>query len=165
MPKPRRSDCPINAAVELIGDAWSLIVLRDIMFGGRRRFRELLAGSEERIASNVLADRLKSLTEAGLLTRTADPTHKQKIRYGLTEEAIALVPVFATLGAWGARRLQASAPRAVHARMLAGGGPVFWAAFMDELRVTHLGAAPPSGDTPSDRLRAAYAAATPPTQG
>jgi Predicted transcriptional regulators len=64
-----RSGCPINAAVEAFGDSWSLLVLRDVMFGNRRYFRELLAGSEERIASNILADRLKRLVSAGLLTR------------------------------------------------------------------------------------------------
>ena len=64
-----RSECPINAAVEAFGDRWSLIVLRDIVFGDRRYFRELQAGSIEGIASNILADRLKRLVESGLLTR------------------------------------------------------------------------------------------------
>ncbi len=61
MEQEARSGCPINAAVEAFGDSWSLLVLRDVMFGSRRYFRELLAGSEERIASNILADRLKRL--------------------------------------------------------------------------------------------------------
>ena len=69
MEREARSGCPINAAVEAFGDSWSLLVLRDVMFGNRRYFRELLAGSEERIASNILADRLKRLVSAGLLTR------------------------------------------------------------------------------------------------
>lgn len=64
-----RSGCPLNTAVEAFGDRWSLLVLRDMMFGNRRYFRELLAGSEEGIASNILADRLKRLVDAGLLTR------------------------------------------------------------------------------------------------
>jgi hypothetical protein len=64
-----RSDCPINAAVEVFGDRWSLLVLRDIVFGDRRYFRELQANSIEGIASNILADRLKRLVESGLLTR------------------------------------------------------------------------------------------------
>ena len=61
MREPARSGCPINMAVETFGDRWSLLVLRDVMFGNRRHFRELLAGSEEGIASNILADRLKRL--------------------------------------------------------------------------------------------------------
>ena len=68
-----RSGCPINATIEVFGDRWSLLVLRDIIFGDRRYFRELQAGSEEGIASNILADRLKRLVELGLLTvRTRD---------------------------------------------------------------------------------------------
>jgi DNA-binding HxlR family transcriptional regulator len=64
-----RSGCAINAAVEVIGDRWSLLVLRDIMFGNRRHFRVLQEQSEEGIASNILADRLRRLVEEGLLTR------------------------------------------------------------------------------------------------
>jgi len=64
-----RWGCAINAAVEVIGDRWSLLVLRDIMFGNRRDFRVLQEQSEERIASNILADRLRHLVEDGLLTR------------------------------------------------------------------------------------------------
>lgn len=97
-----RSGCPINLAVEAFGDRWSLLVLRDVMFGDRRYFRELLAGSEERIASNILADRLKRLVGAGLLTR-AEARPGQRAKYSLTETAIDLVPVLAELGAWGVR--------------------------------------------------------------
>jgi DNA-binding HxlR family transcriptional regulator len=73
-----RSGCPINLTVELLGDHWSLIVIRDMMFGNHRHFRELQAHSIEGIASNILADRLKRLTEAGLISRKDDPSHKQK---------------------------------------------------------------------------------------
>src|SRR5271154_1379210 len=99
-----RSGCPINLTLEVLGDRWSLLILRDMIFGGARRFRELLR-SEERIASNILADRLRTLVEAGLLTRRGDPTHKQKAVYSLTEKAIALVPVFVQIGVWGSRWL------------------------------------------------------------
>jgi hypothetical protein len=64
-----RSGCPINATIEVIGDRWSLLVLRDVMFGNRRHFRELQKRSEEGIASNILADRLRRLVAGGLLTR------------------------------------------------------------------------------------------------
>src|SRR6478752_1495362 len=97
-----RSECPINAAVEVFGDRWSLLVLRDIVFGDRRYFRELQANSIEGIASNILADRLKRLVESGLLTR-ADARPGQRARYSLTEPAIQLIPVFAQLGSWGLR--------------------------------------------------------------
>src|SRR5260370_22942874 len=97
-----RSECPINAAIEAFGDRWSLIVLRDIVFGDRRYFRELQANSIEGIASNILADRLKRLVKSGLLTRE-DTRPGQRARYSLTEPAIQLVPVFAQLGSWGLR--------------------------------------------------------------
>src|SRR3954469_20017768 len=87
MEDAHRSGCPINLTLEMLGDRWSLIVIRDIMFGNRRHFRELLNGSVEGIASNVLADRLKRLVEAGLLTRRDDPTHRQKAIYSLTGPA------------------------------------------------------------------------------
>ncbi len=103
-----RSGCPINLTLEVLGDRWSLIIIRDIMFGNRRHFRELLQHSEEGIASNILADRLKRLMERGLLTRSDDPTHKQKAIYSLTEMAIELVPILAQMGAWGRRHLPAS---------------------------------------------------------
>jgi DNA-binding HxlR family transcriptional regulator len=92
--EPARSGCPINAAVEAFGDSWSLLVLRDVMFGNRRYFRELLAGSEEGIASNILAGRLKRLVSAGLLTRE-DAGPGRRAAYSLTEASIQLVPVFA----------------------------------------------------------------------
>ena len=100
MREQARSGCPINMAVEALGDRWSLLVLRDIMFGNRRRFRELLAGSEEGIASNILADRLKRLVAAGLLTRE-NTRPGQRAAYSLTEPAIQLVPVLAEAGRLG----------------------------------------------------------------
>ena len=65
-----RSGCPINLTLEVLGDRWSLIVIRDVMFGNRRRYRELLTRSEERIASNVLADRLKRLCRGRMIRVT-----------------------------------------------------------------------------------------------
>jgi DNA-binding HxlR family transcriptional regulator len=94
-----RSGCPINLTLEALGDRWSLIVIRDLMFGNRRHFRELLTRSEERIASNILADRLTRLEKAGLGSRRDDPSHKQKVIYSLTEASIALVPCWPTWAA------------------------------------------------------------------
>lgn len=154
-----RSGCPINAAVEVFGDRWTLIVLRDIVFGDRRYFRELLAGSQEGIASNILADRLKRLTGAGLLTREQTRSG-QRARYSLTEPAIQLVPVFAQLGSWGLRHRPTSRPLRVRAELLERGGPELWERFMAELRHEHLGTGP-AAETPSvrEQLRAAYLAA------
>ena len=152
-----RSGCPINLSLEVFGDRWSLIVLRVMMFGGRRHFRELLTRSEEGISSNILADRLKMLLDQGMITKTDDPTHKQKAIYSLTEKAIALVPVFAQLGAWGRRYTPATEQLSIRAQLLEEGGPAMWDRFMAELAHAHLGR--PNhrkGPTVAERLQAAY---------
>lgn len=155
-----RSGCPINLSLEVFGDRWSLLVLRDMMFGGKRHFRELLR-SEEGIASNILADRLRRLVDEGMITRADDPSHKQKAIYSLTEKAIALVPVFASLGAWGRRYLPVSQRLSARARVLEEGGPDMWVRFMAELRHEHLDVEPPIGRQPGEgsvaaALRTAY---------
>ncbi len=138
-----RSGCPINLTLEMLGDRWSLILIRDVMFGNRRHYRELLSLSEEGIASNILAARMKRLVETGLLSRRDDPTHKQKTIYSLTEPAIQLVPLLAQMGAWGRRHTPASHELAVRAELLEKGGEPMWEAFMAELRSIHLGAPAP----------------------
>jgi len=154
-----RSGCPINATVEVFGDRWSLLVLRDIMFGDKRYFRELQTGSEERIASNILADRLKRLVAVELLTRE-DTLSGQRARYSLTEAAIQLVPVFAQLGSWGLRHRPTSHALRVRAELLEQGGPQLWQQFIDELRHTHLGTGPaPTTPTVREQLNSAYLAA------
>ena len=154
-----RSGCPINLSVEMFGDKWSLLVLRDMIFGGKRHFRELMK-SEEAISSNMLADRLKMLVEQGMLTKADDPTHRQKAIYSLTEMAIGLVPVMAHLGAWGRRWLPVSEELGIRAQLLWEGGPGMWERFMQELRDEHLGAAPGKSHGPSVRakLQAGYLA-------
>lgn len=145
MAESQRSGCPINLSLEVIGDKWSLLVIRDMMFGNRRHFRELLLGSEEGIASNILSDRLQRLVTEGLISRAADPTHKQKVVYSLTEPAIQLVPVLVALGSWGRRHLPVSRELSIRAELLERGGPDMWDAFMDELREQHLGIRRPDG--------------------
>jgi DNA-binding HxlR family transcriptional regulator len=152
----QRSGCPINLTLETLGDRWSLIVIRDMMFGNRRHFRVLLNESEEGIASNILADRLKRLLAAGLIGKADDPSHRQKAIYSLTEKAIQLVPLFAHMGAWGRRHLPVTHELSVRAQLLEEGGPDLWEAFMDELRSVHLGAPRPPGPSVSERLAAAY---------
>ncbi|MFI5779225.1 winged helix-turn-helix transcriptional regulator [Nocardia sp. NPDC051570] len=141
-----RSGCPINAAVEVIGDRWTLLVLRDMMWGDHRYFRELLTCSEEGIASNILSDRLKRLVAVGLLTR-AEVRPGQKAEYRLTEAAIQLVPVMAHLGGWGLRHRPTTERLRLRAELLEAGGSALWEEFMDELRERHLGVSrPKAGD-------------------
>lgn len=155
-----RSGCPINLTLETLGDRWSLIVIRDVMFGNRRHFRVLLAESEEGIASNILADRLKRLVAAGLLSKADDPSHKQKAIYSLTEKAIQLVPLFAHMGAWGRRHMPVTRELSVRAELLEHGGPELWEEFMEELRVLHLGTTPKPGQRSAmERLQQAFLAA------
>ena len=154
-----RSGCPINLTLETLGDRWSLIVIRDLMFGNRRHFRQLLAQSEEGIASNVLADRLRRLEGAGLVSRRDDPSHKQKAIYSLTEAAIELVPLLAHMGAWGRRHTPVSKELSVRAQILEEGGARLWSKFMDELRHIHLCAPRPKVSV-SAQLQSAYEAAT-----
>jgi DNA-binding HxlR family transcriptional regulator len=157
MDDKHRSGCPINLTLETLGDRWSLIVIRDIMFGNRRHFRELLTRSEEGIASNILADRLKRLVEAGLLSRVDDPSHKQKAIYSLTTPAIELVPLLAHMGAWGRRHRPVSEELSIRAQLLEEGGAPMWDAFMDELRALHCGMPMPARSVFSE-LQQAYKA-------
>ncbi|WP_186417670.1 helix-turn-helix domain-containing protein [Bosea sp. CS1GBMeth4] len=152
-----RSGCPINLTLEVVGDAWSLLVLRDMMFGNRRHFRELLLNSQEGISSNILADRLKTLLAQGILTRADDPSHKQKAIYSLTEKGIQLLPVLAQLSHWGLRFQPVTPELAVRAQILQEGGQSLLDDFIDELRESHLGI-PRRHDGPRvlERLRAAY---------
>lgn len=134
----RRSGCPINLTMEVLGDRWSLVVIRDIMFGNYRHFRTLLTRSKEGIASNILAARLKRLVALGLLSKQDDPSHSQKAIYSLTEQAIQLVPVLAIIGAWGRRHLPVSEELSIRAQLLEEGGVPMWSQFMDELRLIHI---------------------------
>jgi DNA-binding HxlR family transcriptional regulator len=137
-----RSYCPIHLSLEIFGDRWTLIVLRDMMFGNKRHFRDFLQSSEL-IASNILAARLKLLLEHGLVTKADDPTHKQKAIYSLTEKGISLFPIIVQIGAWGTRHLpdakKLDAGTRTYLREIQDGGPKRWDRVMAELRRTHLG--------------------------
>lgn len=134
-----------------------MLVLRDIVFGDRRYFRELLAGSEERIASNILSNRLKQLVASGLLTRE-DVQRGQRARYSLTEAGIRVLPIMVALGNWGLEHRAGPERSRVRAQLLRDGGPELVEAMMDELRELHLGIPLPDGERPraSERIRDAY---------
>jgi DNA-binding HxlR family transcriptional regulator len=156
-----RSGCPINLTLEVLGDKWSLLIIRDVMFGNRRHFRDLLQKSDEGIASNILADRLKTLLKEGILTRASDPSHKQKGIYSLTEQGIELVPVLAQMAGWGCKFLPVSDELGIRGKLLEEGGPKMWEKFMSELRVLHLGARRKSrsgAESVGAKLHAAHAA-------
>lgn len=108
-PSTPRSGCPISLALELLGDPWTLLVVRDLMFKGRHTFADLLAGGEG-IASNILADRLLRLARAGVLIKTSSPTDGRRYVYQLTEKGIALAPVLVELVLWSAAHDRTEAP-------------------------------------------------------
>lgn len=95
----RRSACAISMALENIGDKWSLLILRDLMFTDKRTYGELQA-SDEKIATNILAARLLSLEANGLIRKAADPNNGRRSLYFLTEKGIDLLPVIIELRQW-----------------------------------------------------------------
>jgi DNA-binding HxlR family transcriptional regulator len=95
----RRSDCPINFALELFGDTWTLLIIRDLMFKGKRTYAEF-AASEEQISTSVLADRLKTLVDAGVVRRTGSG---RSTRYSLEQKGADLLPVMIDMIVWSAR--------------------------------------------------------------
>lgn len=95
-----RSNCPINRALEMLGDQWSLLILRDIALHDRRSFRDLLTGSEENISAPVLSRRLADLTAAGFLAKSQVSRGRQG-RYSLTERGLGVIPLLVELGRLG----------------------------------------------------------------
>lgn len=96
----RNPGCPVNVAVEAVCDRWTLLIVRDIVFYGKRTFGEFMA-SEERITSSVLADRLADLVDTGILARRRADEDRRKETYSLTEKGLDLIPVLVDLANWG----------------------------------------------------------------
>lgn len=132
-----RSFCPVNLIVEVVGDKWTLLVLRDMMFYNRRHFNELLRQSEEGIASNILRDRLAMLEKEGMVTRAPDETHKQKVTYSLTQKSIDLLPMLVQAISWSARYEPVDKARYKPALDLVTGGAAGVAAFQEKLVQLH----------------------------
>jgi len=108
----RRSGCPVSISLEMIGDRWSLLIIRDLMVRGYRTFKDF-QGSSERIASNILTDRLRKLEAAGIVSAEVEKTDARRINYRLTEKGIDLAPVLLDLLIWAARHEETGAPCAV----------------------------------------------------
>ncbi len=108
----RRSGCPVSVALETLGDRWSLLVVRDLMVRGLRTFREFQQ-SGERIATNILADRLHRLTKAGVIAAEAEERDGRVVNYRLTEKGMGLAPVLYELLIWAARNEKTAAPCAL----------------------------------------------------
>jgi DNA-binding HxlR family transcriptional regulator len=110
----RRSGCPLNASVEMLGDRWSLLVVRDMMIRGFQTYKEFLE-SDERIATNILADRLRKLEAHGIISAQPDAADGRKVAYLLTSKGVDLAPVLVEMVLWAARHEETGNQALVHA--------------------------------------------------
>jgi DNA-binding HxlR family transcriptional regulator len=111
-----RSGCPVNISLEVFGDRWSLLIVRDLMVRGFTRFQDFVE-SGEGIATNILADRLRRLQRCGIVTNERDENDGRRVIYRLTERGIDLAPVMLELLIWGAQHEKTGAPPAVIAEL------------------------------------------------
>ena len=98
-----RSHCPINFTLEHFGDKWSLLIIRDLMFKGKRHYNEFLEAGEQ-VSTSVLGDRLKKLEEHGIISKSEDSVKKSRIRYSLTQKGIDLLPILLEMIIWGGEK-------------------------------------------------------------
>lgn len=108
----RRSTCPINASLGVLGDRWSLLIVRDMLFAGAKTYKQFLA-SDEKIATNILASRLNTLQQAGIITSEQHPQDGRSLRYRLTDKGLDLVPVLMELSAWGTKYEDGQPPNGI----------------------------------------------------
>ena len=113
----KRSDCPISSILDIVGDKWSLLIIRDIMMTGKNTYNEFLK-SEENIATNVLADRLAMLESVGILTKEKHPKSKAKIFYRLTKQGTDLLPILIEMIVWSDKYLTIAPQAKVFAKMI-----------------------------------------------
>jgi len=111
-----RSGCPVSISLEMLGDRWSLLIVRDLMVRGYRTFKEFQR-SGEGIASNILAERLRRLETNGIISAEIEKSDARKINYRLTEKGIDLAPVLLELLIWAARHEETGAPCGVMVEM------------------------------------------------
>ncbi len=133
----QRSQCPQNLALEVFGDKWTLLIIRDMMLDGKTNFREFLQ-SKEKIATNVLSSRLRSLEEEGIIKKTPDPSHKQKITYLLTKKGIDLFPILIENARWSLKYKKVDKTDIPLAQELLSGGPGKIKSFMKSLEKIHI---------------------------
>lgn len=99
---PLRSHCPINYALECFGDKWTLLIIRDLMFGDKNTYGDFLT-SDEKISTNILADRLKRLDEMGIVVKRVDGSNRAKGIYSLTQKGRDLLPILLEMTAWSGK--------------------------------------------------------------
>jgi len=115
-PECYRSGCPLNIALEIFGDRWTLLIVRELLFKRRQSFKELLA-CEEQIATNILSERLKRLEETGIITRRKDPADARRMVYRLTRKGLDLAPIMVEMVLWAHKHEPTSPPPGLIARI------------------------------------------------
>ncbi len=136
--KVYKSYCPQYLGLDVFGDKWTLLIIRDMMIDGKRHFREFLQ-SEEKIASNILTNRLNMLEAEGIVTRHEDDSHKQKIIYSLTQKGIDLFPIIMAIAEWSVTYQPVDKEKADRAKQIIAGGAEAQKEVMRILRRQHLG--------------------------
>lgn len=106
----KRSDCPVSCSLDIWGDKWSLLIVRDLMFSKQRTYGDFLK-SEEKIATNILASRLQTLEENGIITKSDHPDSKAKVLYKLTQKGIDLMPLMIEINLWAEKYFTISTER------------------------------------------------------
>lgn len=103
----KRSNCPVSSTLDVFGDKWSLLIIRDLMFFNSCTYGDFQK-SEEKIATNILASRLKTLEENGIIEKTSHPDSKAKVLYKLTQKGIDLLPILVEINLWGEKYFEVS---------------------------------------------------------
>jgi len=134
--KKQKSYCPQYLALEVIGDKWTLLIIRDMIISGKRYFGEFLK-SKEKIASNILTNRLQSLENEGVIYKKKDKEHKQKIIYLLTQKGIDLFPILMENARWSLKYKPVDKNDAKMAKSILDGGTDKMKFIMEELKKKH----------------------------
>jgi DNA-binding HxlR family transcriptional regulator len=113
----KRSSCPISSSLDIFGDKWSLLIIRDIIFQSQCTYGDFQK-SDEKIASNILASKLQILEEAGIIIKSEHPESKAKVLYKLTTKGIELVPVILEISIWGGKYFELEEKHKVFQRMI-----------------------------------------------
>ena len=108
----RRSECPISYTMDIFGDKWTMLIMRDLLLYGKDSFSEFL-GSDEKIATNILTDRLNVLLQEGFVTKHTSPTNKSKFLYRPTEKAIEIIPILSEITLWAEKYNPDGAPASI----------------------------------------------------
>jgi DNA-binding HxlR family transcriptional regulator len=105
----RRSECPISYTLDIFGDKWTMLIIRDLLLFGKDSFSEFLC-SDEKIATNILTDRLNVLVQEGFVTKHTAPTNKSKFLYRPTEKTIEMIPILCEITLWAEKYNPDGAP-------------------------------------------------------